>query len=567
MKRFLLSALLLSAVTYGFACTNLIVTKGASADGSVMVTDAADSHTRYGCLAYTLAADHKPGSMRKIIQWGSDSRGPFYYHGDIPEAPHTYAVMGNMNEHQLIIGETTYDGRKVPEDTTAIIDYGSMMNICLQRCKTAREAIRLFAEITDLYGYCQTGETITLADKNEAWIMDIFPRMPRYDSNGVNTNKGIVYVAARIPDGYICAHANNARITRINFNDPDNWLYSSDVVEEARRNGWYEGSDADFSFADTYCPLSRQGYMRSCDLRVWSFFNRFGEDDMNAYIDYVMAENPSNRLPLWVKPKHKISLQELAEAMRDHYEGTIFDMRGGVAAGPHGSPYRWRDRDWTVDGVKYANERATAVQQTGFWFIGQARGWLPDEVGGLFWFGVDDAATSPLTPVYVCSKDISDHYRFGNGSLKEYSPTSMFWMVNRIAQLCYLHYNSTGNEVHAVCVAHEDEMVKKVAEADSRALELYAHSPKKAVKYLTSFSVKEADALFDKWDRLDKYVLVKYIDGNIKKQNEDGSFVSYDGRDWTTVSPDYKGLSKAYKEAVVKERGELMRVRETGIKE
>ena len=566
MKKILFSAIFLFAATYGFACTNLIVTKGASADGSVMVTDAADSHTRYGCLAYTVAADHKPGSMRKIIQWGSDFRGPFFYHGDIPEAAHTYNVIGNMNEHQLVLGETTYDGRKVPMDTTAMIDYGSMMNICLQRCKTAREAIALFAEITDKYGYCQTGETISVADKNEAWIMDIFPRVPHYDENGVNTNKGIVYVAARIPDGYICAHANNARITKITFNDPDNWLYSKDVVDEARRNGWYEGSDEDFSFADTYCPLTSQGYMRTCDHRVWSFFNRFGEEDMNKYYDYVMAENPQNRLPLWVRPKEKITVQALAEAMRDHYEGTVWDMRKGVGAGPHECPYRWRAKDWSVDGVKYINERATAVQQTGFWFLTQSRSWLPDEVGGIFWFAVDDAGTSPLTPVYACSKDISDHYRFGNGSLKEYSATSMFWMVNRIAQLCYLHYNTTGNEVHSVVVKHEDEMVRKVAENDEKFLALYKKSPKKAVKEMTKFSIAEADALFDKWEKLDKYVLVKYIDGNIKKQNEDGSFISYPDRDWTTVSPDYKGLSEAYKRAIVEERGDLMRVRNTGIK-
>ena len=565
MKKILLSAVLLFAATYGFACTNFIVTKGASADGSIMVTDAADSHTRYGCLAYSVAADHKPGSMRPVIQWGSDFRGPFYYHRDIPEASHTYNVIGNMNEYQLVLGETTYDGRKVPMDTTAMIDYGSMMNICLQRCKTAREAIALFAEITDKYGYCQTGETLSIADKNEAWIMDIFPRYPHYDANGVNTNKGIVYVAARIPDGYICAHANNARITKINFNDSENWLYSKDVVDEARRNGWYEGTDADFSFADTYCPLTSQGYMRTCDHRVWSFFNRFGVEDMNKYYDYVMAENPKNRLPLWVLPKEKITVNALAEAMRDHYEGTVWDMRKGISAGPHECPYRWRDNNWEVDGVKYINERPVAVQQTGFWFLTQSRSWLPDEVGGVFWFAVDDAGTSPLTPVYACSKDISDHYRFGNGSLKEYSPTSMFWMVNRIAQLCYLHYNTTGEEVHAMVVDHEKEMVKKVAENDAKVLELYKKSPRKAVKAMTAFSVSEADALFDKWDRLDKYVLVKYIDGNIKKQEADGSFTSYPDRDWTTIGPAVKGLSKSYKEAVVKERGDLMRVRNTGI--
>lgn len=567
MKRILLSALLLSFVLDGEACTNFIVTKGASADGSVMVSSSSDSHTRYGCLDYYPAADHKSGSMRPIIQWGSDFRGPFYYHGEIPEAAHTYNVTSNMNEYQLVMGETTFNGRKVPSDTTAIIDYGSMMTICLQRCRSAREAIALLVELTDEYGYCQTGETLTIADKNEAWIMDIFPRMPHYDADGRNTNKGIVWVAARIPDGYISGHANNARITRINFNDSENWLYSEDVVEEARRNGWYEGSDAEFSFADTYCPLTSQSYMRSCDHRVWSFFNRFAKEDMNIYTDYVMAENPSNRIPLWVLPKEKISVSDMAEAMRDHYEGTVWDMRQGIGAGPHGSPYRWKDADWTVDGVKYANERAVAVQQTGYWFISQSRSWLPDEIGGLMWFAVDDAATSPLTPVYACSREISEHYRFGNGSLKEYSPTSMFWMVNRIAQLCYLHYNSAGDEVHSVAVAHEEEMAGKVAAKEAEALQLYADSKDEAVRMLTEFSVCEANALFGKWDRLDKYILVKYMDGNIKKQTPDGEFESYPGRDWTTVSPGVKGLSEAYKRAVVEERGELMRVRNTGIKE
>lgn len=567
MKKILLSALLLAGTAvFGLACTNFIVTGGASADGSVMVAGAADSQTRYGYLEYMPAADHNPGAMRQIIQWGSDYRGAFYYHGDIPEVAHTFNVMSNMNEHQLVLGETTYNGRKVPVDTTAIIDYGSMMHICLQRCSTAREAIALFAEITDAYGYCQTGETITIADKNEAWIMDIFPRVPHYDANGVNTNKGIVWVAARIPDGCISAHANNARITKINFNDPDNWLYSKDVVDEARRNGWYEGSDEDFSFADTYCPLTSPSYMTSCDRRVWSFFNRLGEEDMYQYIDYVKAENPQHRLPLWVRPKAKISVQQLTEAMRDHYEGTPWDMRKSVGAGPHESPYRWRDRNWTVDGVRYANERPASVQQTGFWFVSQSRNWLPDEVGGLLWFAVDDASTSPLTPVYACSKDVSDHYRFGNGNLKTYSPTSMFWMVNRIAQLCYLHYNTAGNEVHDVAVAHETEMVEKVAENEAAFLEIYKKSPKKAVKAMTDFSVSEADALFDKWEKLDKYVLVKYVDGNIKKQNADGSFESFPGRDWTVVDPDCKGLSDAYKKAVVGERGDLLKARDTGVK-
>ena len=561
MKKILLSASMLLAATYGFACTNFIVTKGASADGSVMVTDAADSHTRYGCLDYVLGGDHKKGSMRDIYQWGSDHRGPFYYHGQIPEAPHTYNVVCNMNEHQVIMGETTWDGRNQIEDTTAILDYGSIMNICLQRCSTARQAVLMVGELADEFGYCQTGETLSVADKDEAWIMDIYPRRPHYDANGVNTNKGVVWAATRIPDGYICAHANNARITKINFHDPENWLFSKDVVDEARRNGWYEGADEDFSYAEAYCPFDGQGYMRTCDNRVWSFFNRFGDEDMYQYLDYVMADNPKHRLPLYIKPKTKISVEMLAAAMRDHYEGTPFDMRKGVAAGPHECPYRWKDNDWTVDGVKYANERPVAVQQTGFWFISQARGWLPDELGAVVWFAVDDAGTAPLTPVYACSQDISDHYRFGNGNLIKYSETSMFWIVNRIAQFCYLHYNTTGEEVAEVIRKHEAEMVAKVAENDVKVLDMYNKSKKKAVKYLTKFSIDEADALFDQWTELDKYLLVKYLDGNIKRQDNDGKFITFEGRDFAPVGPTVKGLNPAFKRAIVEETGDFHRVR------
>jgi len=553
------------ATVCSYACTNLIITKGASVDGSVMVSDAADSQTRYGVLDYRLGGHHKKGELRGIYQWGSDAKGAFRYTGSIPEAECTYNVISNMNEYQVIIGETTYDGDwKSFVDTTAIIDYGSMMNIALQRSRTAREAIATMVEITDKYGYTNTGETLSIADANEAWIMDIMPRKPKYDANGNNTNKGIVYVAIRIPDGYISAHANCARIDRFPLNDPENCLYSKDVIEQAREMGWYDGPDEEFSFRDAYCPVLSLSTIRSCDMRVWSFFRQWGDEDMDQYLDYVTGENISHHLPLYVKAKAKLSVHDVAEMMRDHYEGTPFDMRKGVAAGPMECPYRWRDNDWTVDGVKYRNERPIAVQQTGFWFIGQARGYLPREVGPVIWFAVDDPGTAPITPVYACSREISDHYRFGNGSQVTYSPTSMFWLVNRVAQQCYLNYKWVGKETREKVIEHELSMMKQVEKSDARAMELLKSSPKKAVKYLTDFSVKAQDELFDKWEKLDKYLLVKYIDCNVKKQDPDGSFQvfghEYEGvTNFVPKSPNAPGLGEAYKRAVVNETGDFLK--------
>ena len=557
MKRTIITLSLLFSAVWGYACTNLIVTKGASADGSVMISDAADSHNRYGVLGYKLAGKHKAGEMRKVYQWGSDAKGPFRYLGSIPEAEYTYNVMSNMNEYQVAIGETTFNGDyKQFKDTTAILDYGSTMIICLQRCKTAREAILMFASLTDQFGYGDTGESLSFSDANEAWIMEIMPRKPKY-VNGVNTNKGIVYVAIRIPDGCICAHANCARITTFPLNDPENCLYSKDVISQAREMGWYDGPDEEFNFTETYCPITSFSLIRSCDLRVWNFFRNWGEEDMDQYMDYINGENVHHHLPLYVKAKKKLSVHDMAEAMRDHYEGTIFDMRKGVAAGPFECPYRWRDNDWSVDSVKYLQARPIAVQQTGFWFIAQSRNWLPREVGGIIWFAVDDPGTAPLTPVYSSSTAISDHYRFRNGSQVEYSPTSMFWAVNRVANFCYLNYKWRGNEVHDIVCRHELDMMQKTAEIDAKAQELYEKSPRKAVKYLTDFSVKAQDDLFDKWDKLDKYLLVKYLDNNVKKQNEDGSFKVFDHSPWVPVSPSAPGESSWYKRAVVNETGGL----------
>lgn len=552
MRRLFLTLLLALSVTAGYACTNLIVTKGASTDGSLMVTYAADSYTRYGTLVHYPAAKHKPGEMRRILQWGQD-----HYLGEIPEATYTYNVIGNMNEHQLVIGETTWGGRPELRDPQGIVDYGSLEYICLQRCTKAREAIELFVKLANEFGYASSGESLSFADTEEAWILEVIAKKPDV-VNGVNRNKGVVWVAVRIPDGYISAHANCARITTFPKNDPANCIYAPDVISHAREIGIYEGSDEDFSFADTYCPLSFS-LMRSCEARVWSFFNRWGDLDMNAYLDFAMADNPKNRMPLYVKPKAKLSVLDLASMMRDHYEGTPFDMTTDIGAGSNETPYRWKQNDWTVDGVKYSNARPISTQQTGFWFVAQCRSWLPDEIGGVFWFAVDDSGTSALTPVYSSSRAVSWHYALGNGSMVEYSESSMFWLNNRIAQFAYLRYNPVGLEVQERIAAHEKTMVEKVAAADTKALGM--KSEKQRLKFLTEFSVSEADALFDEWYKLDKYLLVKYMDGTVKWQNEDGTFKTNGSTDYIPVSPDWPGYSEKFKRAIVNDNGALLRVR------
>ncbi|MDE7134420.1 MAG: C69 family dipeptidase, partial [Rikenellaceae bacterium] len=392
-----ITAMLLPA-SFADACTNIIVTKGASKDGSVMVTYSADSHVLYGELYRTPAANHAPGTMLKIYEWDTGR-----YMGQIAQVPHTYSTIGNMNEHQLIITETTFGGLPQLRDKDGIMDYGSLIYITLQRAKTAREAIKVMTDLVAEYGYGSSGESFSIADKNEAWILELIGKGSKV-VDGVNVNKGAVWVAIRIPDGYISSHANQARIRQFPLNDPENCIYSPDVISFAKSQKLYKGKDENFSFADTYNPLDFSG-MRGCEARVWSAFNRFA-DGMDQYIEYAMGHNTEKRMPLYVKPKEKVSVKELADMMRDHYEDTPMDMRYDIGAGGHHLPYRWRPMTFKHEGVEYVNERAIATQQTGFWLLGQARSWLPDEVGGILWFGVDDAATSCLTPIYTSSLDV-----------------------------------------------------------------------------------------------------------------------------------------------------------------
>lgn len=530
------------------SCTNLLITKGASADGSTMVSYSADSHTRYGTLVYYPAATYPKGSMVKIYEWGKDR-----YLGEIPQVEKTYSVIGNMNEHQIIIGESTWGGLKSQLDPQGILDYGSLIYLALQRAKTAREAIEVITNLANEYGYASSGESISIADPNEVWFLEMIGKAPKI-VNGKNLNKGMVWVAIKLPEGTISAHANQARITQFPLNDPENCLYAKDVISHARDLGLFKGKDSEFSFAHTYGPADNST-IRGCDARVWSFFNRYAAEDMQPYLKYAMGDNTQSRMPLYVKAKQKLSIKEVADMMRDHYEGTAMDMTKDIGAGGNTLPYRWRPMDFEVDGKTYLNERAIATQQTGFWFVGQSRSFMPKEIGGIFWFAVDDAGTSPLTPIYTSSTAISSHYALGNGSMLEYSPSSMFWLTNRIAQFAYLRYDHIGAEVRSEIDKHENAKIAETQAIDKTASIMVQESPQFVREFLTNYSVNTANALFEKWKKLDEYLLVKYIDGNTKKQNPDGTFMNNGHSTKIPPAPDYGGYNEMWKKAVKESAG------------
>ncbi len=550
MKRLFLAltALLLATSHDSDACTNFIVTKGASTDGSVMVSYAADSHQLYGALyKYNAPKSLRRGATIDIRDWDTGR-----YLTTIPQIAGTASTVGNMNDRQVIIAETTYGGREELVDSTGLIDYGSLIYITLQRASSAREAIDIIVSLANEYGYPSEGESFSIADKDEAWIFEMIGKGCRM-VDGKNVNKGIVWVARRIPDGYICAHANQARITQFPLNDPENCIYAPDVISFAREMGYYSGSDENFSFADAYCPLNFSG-MRGCDARVWAFFNTFNAD-MGKYVDYALGHNPQNRLPLWIKPDKKISPKQMFDAMRDHYEGTPMDMTTDIGAAGVGTPYRWRPMSFEYEGATYTNERATATQQTGFWFVAQARDYLPDPVGGVLWFGVDDAGTSCLTPIYCGTTEVPWCLSEENGNMLEYSSEASFWIFNRVAQFAYLRYNQIGAKVRNVADTWEKEALKEVTEADLRFAAMTGAKQRKAI---TEFSTHKAQALFDKWCELDKYLMVKYIDGNIKIEDEKG-FVTNGYDDRVPAYPEQPGYDDNWKRAVVLDNGEILK--------
>ena len=493
--------------TPALACTNFIITRGASTDGSVMVTYAADSHALYGALyKHNPAAKYNP--MLAVYEWDSGK-----YLGDIPEAQKTYGTVGNMNEHSVIITETTFGGRSELRNPSGLIDYGSLIYITLQRATTAREAIDIIVELANTYGYYSSGESFSIADENEAWIMELIGKG--------KDKKGIVWVARRIPDGYISAHANQARITTFPLNDKENCLYAEDVISLAREKGYFSGKDEEFSFAGAYAPLDFSA-LRGCEARVWSFFRMFAEG-MDKYEDYAMGYNPHNPMPLWVKPTNKISPKQVFDAMRDHYEGTKMDMTTDIGAGGHGLPYRWRPMNFEVDGKTYVNERAIATQQTAFWLCGQAR---KDKVG-ILWFGMDDAATSCLTPIYCNTTEVPATMAEGNGSMLDHSDTSAFWIFNRVTNFAYLRYDLMSKDIRKVVDHWENTMLKEVESIDAKLAGL---SEKALKKQATEYSLATAQKLFDAWTRLDKYLLLKYIDGNVKSENADVLSYVIDGK-------------------------------------
>ncbi|MBQ9547997.1 MAG: C69 family dipeptidase [Bacteroidales bacterium] len=557
-----IAALLFLPLQSSQACSNVIITRGASADGSCMVSYAADSHALFGELYFTPRARHPKGALLDIKEW--DTARPL---GRIHQISRTFQTMGNMNECQVVIGETTWGGREEQADSTGIMDYGSLIYVTLQRAASARAAIDTIVSLANRYGYPSEGETFSIADKDEAWIMDLVGKGP--------ANRGIVWVARRIPDGYICAHANQCRITRFPLDDPENTLYAPDVISFAREKGWYEGPDEEFSFRDVYNPLDFGG-ARACDARAWSAFNilcggsfTYEEDGAEVtrpasdWLAYAMGGDLKGEMPLWVKPARKITVKDVADVMRDHFEGTPMDMTQDIGAGGNALPYRWRPMGFEWGGKKYVNERAIATQQTGFWFVAQARPSLPDALGALVWFGCDDAATSYLTPIYVSANKVPDCLRVGNGDLLHYSATSQFWICNRVANACYKMYNQMAPVARCAADAFEQEqMFSAVPEFDSR-LERFARKGRlrKVRRLLTRFNLQTAQKQFERWVKLEELLLVKFIDGNVKAQEPDGSFKH---TQYSAGIPDglgWPGYTDKWKETVAREHGAVIESR------
>ena len=523
----LVTLALVCCTTYTMACTNFLFTKGATKDGSTMVTYSADSHVLYGELYHWPAQDWPAGSMLDVYEWDT---GKFM--GKIPQVAHTYNVVGNMNEHQLAIAETTFGGRKELESQTgAIIDYGSAIYITLQRAKNAREAIVVMTDLIEKYGWASSGESISIIDPNEVWIIEIIGK-----GEG---EKGAVWVARMVPDGYVSAHANQARITTFPLEgktsissskmnkiyDPNiTTVYSKDVISFAKEKGFYpqDGKNKDFSFSDTYAPVDFSG-ARACEIRVWAFFNAVNPD-MAQYWDYATGRNiqrdskgyATNRMPLWIKPSEKVDVLQVMDFMRDHLEGTELDMSKDMGAGPYECPYRWRPMSFKVDGKEYVHERATATQQTGFTFVAQCRNWLPDEIGGILWFGVDDAASSVYFPMYSASTEVPFAFAVGNGSMMEFTNKAAFWVFNQVTNFAYTRFNLIHPEIRAKQVALEKQYVDFVQMIDAGAKEMLAQNKEAAIKFITDFSCRTGNHLVDTWRDFYGYLFCKFMDGNVK---------------------------------------------------
>ena len=552
MAGMLIAAFLMVNQQVSNGCTNFIITKSASADGSTMITYAADSHTLYGELYFQPAQDYPAGVMRKIYEWDTGN-----FLGEIPQPAHTYSVIGNMNEFQLAIGETTFGGRsELSSQEGAIMDYGSLIYVALQRARTAREAIQVMTDLVEEFGYYSSGESFSIADPNEVWILELIGK-----GEG---EKGAIWVAVRIPDGYISGHANQARITTFPLDDKDNCIYAKDVISFAREKGWYSGPNKEFSFSDVYAPVDF-GAARFCDARVWAGFNKVASG-MEAYTDYAkgMVQHggghnfASNRLPLWVKPDKKLSVKDVMGMMRDHFEGTELDMTQDIGAGPYRLPYRWRGLTWQVDSVEYCNERAISTQQTGFSFVAQSRSWLPNPIGGVLWFGVDDAYSTCYAPMYCGITEIPECFKVGNGDMLTYSETAAFWTFSEVANYAYLRYDDMIKDVQKVQKELEDKFVTYVPVMDKAAENLYnTLGEAEARRFISEFSVNEANNMTKRWKELKNYLVVKYTDGNIKRE-ENGKFKRTETG--MPASPIFAGYPEWWYRAIVNATGDHFKV-------
>ena len=543
----LMAVAMLGSVSEAEACSNFIVGKKASVDGSVMCSYSADDYGMFQYLCHYPAAKHAKGEMRKIFDWDSNK-----YYGEIPEAAETYNVIGNINEWQVTIGETTYGGREEMVDSTGIMDYGSLIYVALQRSKTAREAIKVMTTLANTYGYNSGGETFTICDPKEAWIMEMMGK-------GAGS-KGAVWVALRIPDDAICAHANQSRIGKFNMKDKKNVMYAKDVVSFARSKGWFKGKDADFSWKMAYAKPDFSG-RRFCDARVWAMLNHFY--DMSPYLDWALGKNPDAQdMPLWVVPNKKVSVKDVEAVMRDHYEGTPLSVADGsdIGGGIWEMPYRPTPLMYKVDGKQYFNERPVSTQQSGFVFVSQMRSWLPREIGGVFWFANDDANMAAFTPVYCSMTERPECYNTPGADALHFSKKNAYWVCNMTSNMVYPRYSLMFPTLKEVRDSLDNSYFAAQAGVEKKAQELYAQNPQAAVKYLNDYSVEKAQQMLARWNQLFEFMVVKYNDMIIKPTDKNGTFKKTPyGLGATPVRP---GYPEKFAKQLVKQSGDKFLVPE-----
>lgn len=543
----LMAVAMLGSVSEAEACSNFIVGKKASVDGSVMCSYSADDYGMFQYLCHYPAAKHAKGEMRKIFDWDSNK-----YHGEIPEAAETYNVIGNINEWQVTIGETTYGGREEMVDSTGIMDYGSLIYVALQRSKSAREAIKVMTTLANTYGYNSGGETFTICDPNEAWIMEMMGK-------GAGS-KGAVWVALRIPDDAICAHANQSRIGKFNMKDKKNVMYANDVVSFARSKGWFKGKDADFSWKMAYAKPDFSG-RRFCDARAWAMLNHFY--DMSPYLDWALGKNPDAQdMPLWVVPNKKVSVKDVENVMRDHYEGTPLSVADGsdIGGGIWEMPYRPTPLMYKVDGKQYFNERPVSTQQSGFVFVSQMRSWLPREIGGVFWFANDDANMAAFTPVYCSMTERPECYNTPGVDAVHFSKKNAYWVCNMTSNMVYPRYSLMFPTLKEVRDSLDNSYFAAQAGVEKKAQELYAQNPQAAVKYLNDYSVEKAQQMLGRWNQLFEFMVVKYNDMIIKPTDKNGTFKKTPyGLGATPVRP---GYPEKFAKQLVKQSGDKFLVPE-----